>query len=97
MAWDTHNALGYITISAIKLPPNQKRQWMAGKKIKGSWPGTHTMHSVTLLSLPFFQSGPLLCLLSNPNVPHIIVLHFMSASVLQAYRFLIFNSINKIY
>ena len=39
-------------ISTIKLPPNQKRQWMTGKKVKGSWRGTHTMHSVTLLLAP---------------------------------------------
>ena len=34
-------------IRAIKLPPNQKRE-RTGKKVKGSCPGTHAVHSVSL-------------------------------------------------
>ena len=44
-AWQV---LTHQIIRAIKLQPNQKRT-TGRKKVKGSWPGTHTVHSVTLI------------------------------------------------
>ena len=47
MWWARVQVLTLWIIRAIKLPPNQKNERTTGKKFKGSWPWTHTMHLVT--------------------------------------------------
>ena len=37
-------------VRAVKLSPSQKRERPTERKVKRSWPGTLTMHSVTLVS-----------------------------------------------
>ena len=56
LLWPSAQVLTLWIIRAIKLAPNQKKRTYDRKKkkrlkVKGSWPWTHTMHSVTYLVL----------------------------------------------